>query len=182
MPGLWQCRTSMALPAETTGHAKGVVGHPKALQQHSWESIAQRLWQDMFIQDKSGISCPHKKINLNQPWLKSGPLGIGGRGKLTNDRIAVLTNLYSKAPRDNKGDAEKMGKATIAILKHYSSTPEKPMHQIVQNVRPLGVHSKLLWPAHTHSEPISCWTCTRCLSQLSKNLEALNFWQAARTV
>ena len=55
--------------------------------------------------------------------------GIGGRGRLTSNRIDTLQNFYGKAIRDNKGDAKAMSKATHAILKHYSSTPEQPRHE-----------------------------------------------------
>lgn len=55
--------------------------------------------------------------------------GIGGRGRLTAVRIDAMQNFYGKAIRDNKGNATAMSKATHAILKHYSSTPENPRHE-----------------------------------------------------
>ena len=55
--------------------------------------------------------------------------GIGGSGRLTNVRIDAMQNFYGKAIRDHKGDAAAMSKATHAILKHYSSTPENPRHE-----------------------------------------------------
>lgn len=55
--------------------------------------------------------------------------GIGGQGRLTNTRMDALQNFYGKAIRDNKGDAAAMSRATHAILKHYSSTPEDPRHE-----------------------------------------------------
>lgn len=55
--------------------------------------------------------------------------GLGGKGRLTLTRIDTLQNFYGKAIRDNKGDAKAMSKATHAILKHYSSTPEQPRHE-----------------------------------------------------
>lgn len=48
---------------------------------------------------------------------------------MTKARIDTFQSFYGKAIRDNKGDAEKMSKATHAILKHYSSTPENPRHE-----------------------------------------------------
>ena len=55
--------------------------------------------------------------------------GIGGKGRLTTVRIDALQNFYGKAIRDNEGNATAMSKATHAILKHYSSTPENPRHE-----------------------------------------------------
>ena len=55
--------------------------------------------------------------------------GIGGKGRLTIARIDSLQNFYGKAIRDNKGSAAAMSKATHAILKHYSSTPDNPQHE-----------------------------------------------------
>lgn len=53
---------------------------------------------------------------------------MGGAGRLTNEMANTIQNFYSRAIRVNKGDAKKMSKATHAILKHYSSTPEEPKH------------------------------------------------------
>ena len=44
-------------------------------------------------------------------------------------RIDAFQNFYGKAIRDNKGDAKPMSWATYAILKHYSSMPEKPRRE-----------------------------------------------------
>ena len=55
--------------------------------------------------------------------------GIGGRDRLTAVRIDAMQNFYGKAIRDNKGNATAISKATHAILKHYSSTPENPRHE-----------------------------------------------------
>ena len=55
--------------------------------------------------------------------------GIGGKGRLTLKRIDTLQNFYGKAIRDNRGDAKAMSRATHAILKHYSSTPDQPRHE-----------------------------------------------------
>ena len=55
--------------------------------------------------------------------------GIGGKGRLTAVRIGALQIFYGKAIRDNEGNATAMSKATHAILKHCSSTPENPRHE-----------------------------------------------------
>ena len=56
-------------------------------------------------------------------------LGLGGKGRLTIERINTLQNFYGKAIRDNIGSAADMSKATHAILKHYSSTLDNPKHE-----------------------------------------------------
>ena len=56
-------------------------------------------------------------------------LGLGGRGRLTVARIDTMQSFYGKAIRDNKGSAADMSRATHAILKHYSSTVDKPRHE-----------------------------------------------------
>lgn len=56
-------------------------------------------------------------------------IGSRGHGRLTLDWITAFTNFYGKALKDNKGYSKAMGHATMAILKHYSSTPQKPMHE-----------------------------------------------------
>ena len=56
--------------------------------------------------------------------------GINGSGRLTNARIDTMQNFYGMALRKNKGNAQDMAKATRAILKHYSSTPENPQHEV----------------------------------------------------
>ena len=55
--------------------------------------------------------------------------GLSGKGRLTHKRIDAMQNFYGRAIRDNKGDAKSMAQATKAILKHYSSTVEKPQHE-----------------------------------------------------
>lgn len=53
---------------------------------------------------------------------------LSGAGRLTLARVDTMQNFYGRAIRDNKNDAKAMSRATHAILKHYSSTPEKPQH------------------------------------------------------
>ena len=55
--------------------------------------------------------------------------GIGGKGQLTLARIDAIQSFYCKTICDFKGDSEGISKATHAIIKHYSSTPEKPNHE-----------------------------------------------------
>lgn len=51
---------------------------------------------------------------------------MSGAGRLTLARIDTIQNFYGRAIRDNQGNAKEMAKSTQAILKHYSSTLEKP--------------------------------------------------------
>ena len=44
-------------------------------------------------------------------------------------RIDTIQSFYGKTIPDFKGDSEGMSKATHAIIKHYSSIPEKPNHE-----------------------------------------------------
>ena len=48
-----------------------------------------------------------------------------------------MQNFYGMALRKNKGNAQDMAKATRAILKHYTSTPENSQHEDC----PTGKHS-----------------------------------------
>ena len=54
---------------------------------------------------------------------------ICGKGRLTLARIDTIQSFYGKTIRDFKADSEGISKATHAIIKHYSSTPEKPNHE-----------------------------------------------------
>ena len=55
--------------------------------------------------------------------------GISGRKRLTLARIDTIQNFYDLTIRTNKEDCKKMSKATRVILKHYSSTVDKPKHE-----------------------------------------------------
>ena len=61
-----------------------------------------------------------KQKSMKQP--------IGGRGKLTEERIKQLTNYYGRAIKDNKGDLHKMEQAVWASFFHTLSTDEDPHH------------------------------------------------------
>lgn len=66
-------------------------------------------------------------LNVSGKKLEDG-LGLSGKGRLTITRIDTIQSFYGKAIRDNKGSASDMAKATHAILKHYSSSPDNPCH------------------------------------------------------
>ncbi|KAK3924135.1 Plastin-3, partial [Frankliniella fusca] len=58
-------------------------------------------------------------------------VALGGRGgdTLTQAVMMRLLRYYTKAILDNVPDGDKMRKAILATLFHYSSTDKKPMHQ-----------------------------------------------------
>ncbi|KAL8606449.1 hypothetical protein ACOMHN_015538 [Nucella lapillus] len=64
---------------------------------------------------------------LRDTKAKRGAQGksIGGRGKLTDDRIKQLTGYYGKAIKDNKEDLEGMYRAVWASYFHVTSTDEE---------------------------------------------------------
>ena len=55
--------------------------------------------------------------------MLSDEKSIGGKGRLTA-RIDTIRSFYGKTIRDFKCGSEGMSKATHAIIKHYSTTPE----------------------------------------------------------
>ena len=53
---------------------------------------------------------------------------LGGRGRLTAERIENLQIYYGLAIRRNKGSVSRMKKEIWAGLEHTASTDEKPQH------------------------------------------------------
>lgn len=68
-----------------------------------------------------------EKLKKSKQKLSDGK-SIGGRGRLTGDRINRLQSLYRLAIVQNLGDLAEMKKAIIAIVYHSISTDEKPQH------------------------------------------------------
>ena len=66
---------------------------------------------------------------------------MSGKGRLTNKMIDTFQTYYGHAIRSNKGNAEGMKTAIMAILYHYSSTTEEPRHQFC----PAGPNSWCKW-------------------------------------
>ncbi|KAK3745837.1 hypothetical protein QZH41_004305 [Actinostola sp. cb2023] len=54
--------------------------------------------------------------------------GLSMASRLTMARVDTFQNFYGRAIRDNKHDAKAMSKATMAILKHYSSYLDNLQH------------------------------------------------------
>ena len=57
-----------------------------------------------------------------------GGKGPNGKGRLTISRINAIQSFYGHAIRNNKRNVKSMSKEIWAILHHYSSTIENPMH------------------------------------------------------
>ena len=53
---------------------------------------------------------------------------LGGRGRLTEERIKKLTNYYGKAIKDNRNDLDKMEQAVLASFFHTLSSDDNPHH------------------------------------------------------
>ena len=69
-----------------------------------------------------------KNLPFSGKKLRDGKC-LGGRGRLTILKCNAVQNFYGRAIRDNKNDPEAMSNATWAILKHYASTEQRPMHE-----------------------------------------------------
>ncbi|KAH7963500.1 hypothetical protein HPB52_021267 [Rhipicephalus sanguineus] len=62
---------------------------------------------------------------------------LGGKGRLTQDKIKKITNYYGYALRSHKNDVPGMKRAVEATLRHMSSTDDAPKHDLC----PEGVQS-----------------------------------------
>lgn len=79
--------------------------------------------------NRSVTMSPHAQISLVMGKRLEDGGTISGTGRLTVSRIDTIQSFYGQAIRENKGNAKAMSRAMHAILKHYSSTPEKPRHE-----------------------------------------------------
>ena len=59
---------------------------------------------------------------------KAAKKPIGGKGKLTDEKVVKIQNYYGRAIKDNAGDTELMKKRIFAILFHMTSTDDNPKH------------------------------------------------------
>ena len=59
---------------------------------------------------------------------KAAKKSIGGKGKLTDEKVFKIQNYYGRAIKDNAGDTELMKKRIFAILFHMTSTDSNPKH------------------------------------------------------
>lgn len=79
--------------------------------------------------NRSVTMSPHVQISLVIGKRLEDGGTISGTGRLTVSRIDTIQSFYGQAIRENKGNSKAMSRAMHAILKHYSSTPEKPRHE-----------------------------------------------------
>ena len=78
-------------------------------------------------------------------WKLSDGLGMGGRGRLTKQKIDTLQNYFGIAIRSNKGNKDNMKSAIWASLYHVASTDTNPNHSKC----PTGSDS---WCGYKHDE------------------------------
>lgn len=55
---------------------------------------------------------------------------LGGRGRLTQEKVKKIASYYGYALRSHKHDVPGMQKAVLATLKHMSSTDQTPRHDL----------------------------------------------------
>ena len=90
----------------------------------------------VFVRKKECVNYVTKRMGTNLRRLVKEYKGkkledgksLSGKGRLTNARRDAIQNFYGRAIRDSKGNTEKMSKEIWAILYHYASTADKPMH------------------------------------------------------
>ena len=76
----------------------------------------------------------NRKLTDNKP--------IGGRGRLTTDKIDIIQTHYGNAIRGNKNNLVKMREAVWAVFFHYNSTGAESQHIVF--VARNGAHIKRL--------------------------------------
>ncbi|KAK8779482.1 hypothetical protein V5799_019176 [Amblyomma americanum] len=84
------------------------------------------------IDKKDCINHVHKRMGTALPNLvdrkKAQGESLGGRGKLTQEKIKKITNYYGYALRSNSNDVPGMKRAVEATLLHMTSTDDVPNH------------------------------------------------------
>ncbi|CAN7983167.1 unnamed protein product [Ixodes pacificus] len=84
------------------------------------------------IEKKDCLNHVHKRMGAALRTLvekkKAQGESLGGKGKLTQDKIKKITNYYGYALRSHKHDVPGMEKAVQATLLHMTSTDEAPDH------------------------------------------------------
>lgn len=80
------------------------------------------------VQKRMGTRLRNLKKEYGRQKLEDGH-SIGGKGRLTNDRITELTTYYGNAIRGHCNDVTKMYQAIWATWYHKRSTDEEPNHK-----------------------------------------------------
>ena len=68
-----------------------------------------------------------KKVHLDEEGKR---VRIGGKGRLTKERMLQLQKYYGKAIRSNVGDPVKMKRSVMASFYHSMSTDDNPLHMM----------------------------------------------------
>ncbi|CAN7942945.1 unnamed protein product [Ixodes pacificus] len=86
------------------------------------------------VEKKDCINHVHKRMGAALRGLvdkkKAQGEPLGGKGRLTQDKIKKITNYYGYALRSHKNDVPGMRRAVEATLQHMSSTDETPKHSL----------------------------------------------------
>lgn len=88
------------------------------------------------VQKRLGTRLRKLKTTMKNQKLSDGK-GLGGKGRLTDDKIDTLQQYYGKAIRKNLEDTNQMKRAIWATFFHTLSTDENPNHALC----PKGVSS-----------------------------------------
>lgn len=92
-----------------------------------YDENIQKLECVGHIQKRLGSRMRSMKKRMKGTKLDDG-LSLGGKGRLTDQRIDSLQFYYGKAIRDNTKDAQAMKKAVWATFFHKTSTDDSPQH------------------------------------------------------
>lgn len=96
--------------------------------------------------ERLGTRLRKLKPNTKKEKLGDGK-GLGGKGRLTDDKIDSLQRYYGLAIRKNLKDENAMKKAVWATFYHTLSTDEKPQHEFC----PKGIES---WCGYNKSQEL----------------------------
>ncbi|CAN7995715.1 unnamed protein product, partial [Ixodes hexagonus] len=92
-----------------------------------YDENIQKLECVGHIQKRLGSRMRSMKKIMKGTKLDDG-LSLGGKGRLTDQRIDSLQFYYGKPTRDNTKDAQAMKKAVWATYFHKTSTDDSPQH------------------------------------------------------
>ncbi|KAH7961599.1 hypothetical protein HPB52_010717 [Rhipicephalus sanguineus] len=94
----------------------------------------QAVYGFIKVEKKDCVNHVHKRMGAALRSLvdkkKAQGEPLGGKGRLTQDRIKKITNYYGWALRSHKNDVPGMKRAVEATLRHMSSTDDAPKHDL----------------------------------------------------
>lgn len=93
----------------------------------------EKVYGYIAISKEDCVNHVHKRMgaalrNLLQKNKGEGRPSLGGKGKLTGELVAKLTNYYGWALKEHQGHIEEMENAVLATYDHVTSTDAKPNH------------------------------------------------------